>query len=726
MGSQSLFPKASGTLSGRLVLEAKRVFPAPNSDMQTAHYQRPQAKLEAHANRLSTTTGWLAAAMVGGILAVAGSAKAAETNWLSSLDLGPVVQSWGSPRANRSVDNHELSLGGKTYAHGVGTHAESRVRLLLKGNGERFVAKVGVDDETQQRGTVVFQVLGDNKTLWESGKLTGGAKPVDCSVDVTGVKELLLLVTDAGDGIDHDHADWVEAQIVMRTGKPEVLPGLPPEPAVVLTPPVSKSPRINGAKVFGVRPGSPFLFTVAATGERPMRFSAKGLPAGLQLEETSGRITGQLQTPGEYVVTVRAQNRLGHAERKLKLVCGPHIGLTPALGWNSWNCFASAVTADKIKAAADAMVSSGLADHGWTYINIDDYWQVHRDSKDPTLQGPQRDAQGRILPNPRFPDMKGLADYVHAKGLKIGLYSSPGPWTCGGCVGSFDYERLDARQYAAWGFDYLKYDWCSYNRGLEGERSGDSAACLAQITNRLASLPKERADLMRPYALMQVALAEQSRDILYSLCQYGMGNVWEWCAQVEGNSCRTTGDITDSWGSMSGIGFGQAGHEKFNGPGHFGDPDMLVVGRVGWGPSLHPTHLTPNEQYTHISLWCLLSSPLLIGCDMTQMDAFTLGLLSNDEVLEVDQDPLGKQAARVSANGHLEVWAKELEDGSRAVGLFNRGEEVAKVEVQWSTLGLKGKHAVRDLWRQKNLGRFADGFSASVPRHGVVLIRVQR
>jgi alpha-galactosidase len=205
-----------------------------------------------------------------------------------------------------------------------------------------------------------------------------------------------------------------------------------------------------------------------------------------------------------------------------------------------------------------------------------------------------------------------------------------------------------------------------------------------------------------------------------------MGDVWKWGAEVGGNSWRTTGDIVDTWGSMSRIGFGQNGEEPFAGPGHFNDPDMLVVGKVGWGPKLHPTRLTPNEQYTHISLWCLLSAPLLIGCDMTQLDDFTLGLLTNDEVLDVNQDPLGQQAKRISKNGSLEVWAKDLEDGSKAVGLFNRGPSEQTVQVSWSDLEIRGKQTVRDLWRQQNLGKFAEQFQTSVPRHGVVLVKISR
>jgi alpha-galactosidase len=345
-----------------------------------------------------------------------------------------------------------------------------------------------------------------------------------------------------------------------------------------------------------------------------------------------------------------------------------------------------------------------------------------------------RDAQGWIVPNPRFPDMKGLADYVHGLGLKIGLYSSPGPWTCGGCVGSWQHEEQDAALYGVWGFDYLKYDWCSYSS-------------IVSTNRRQRQFDLETSQ--RPYRVMRAALDKVPRDIMYSLCQYGSANVWEWGAEVGGNSWRTTGDIQDSWSSLTRIGFRKAGHEKYAGPGHFNDPDMLIVGKVGWGPRLHPTRLTPNEQYTHISLWCLLCSPLLIGCDMTQLDDFTLNLLSNDEVLEVNQDPLGRQAARIKQDGSLEVWAKDMEDGSKAVGLFNRGDAEAVVSVTWSELGINGpqpanggapqngasllltlgqhfgnRQLVRDLWRQKDLGQFNDQFQTPVPRHGVVLVRV--
>ncbi|MCC6396740.1 MAG: putative Ig domain-containing protein, partial [Bacteroidetes bacterium] len=431
---------------------------------------------------------------------------------------------------------------------------------------------------------------------------------------------------------------------------------------MTLTPKPGPEPRINGPRIFGVRPGHPFLYRIPATGDRPMEFSAADLPHGLACDARSGIITGTVKDRGTTTVTLTAKNSRGAVSRTFTIVVGDRIALTPPLGWNSWNCFAEDVDDAKVRAAADAMVKSGLIDHGWTYINIDDCWMVKPDDQDPVLGGEARDKNGMIQTNKKFPDMKALSAYVHGLGLKLGIYSSPGPLTCAGYAGSYRYEVLDARQYADWGIDYLKYDWCSY---------------------RTIAKDQSRAEYQKPYRVMRAALDGVNRDIVFSLCQYGMDNVWEWGDSVGGNCWRTTGDITDTWESMSTIGFGQSGHEAFAGPGHWNDPDMLVVGWVGWGPRLHPTRLTAHEQITHITLWSLLCSPLLIGCDMTRLDEFTLSLLTNDEVIAVNQDPLGKQAARVKVDGDAEVWAKPMDDGSVAVGLFNRGEKGRMVTISW-------------------------------------------
>ena len=657
----------------------------------------------------------------------------AETVWLDDLNLNAATTGWGEPHKNQSVEGHALSIGGKTFERGFGTHAESILRVNLDGGAQSFSASVGVDDEVNHNpvSSVEFLVIGDGQTLWRSGVMKAGDAAKVCEADLTGVKSLVLKVSDAGDGMEWDHADWAGAKFETAaaksftvTGEPQLAPVAP----YILTPSAPAMPRINGANVFGVRPGSPFLYSIPATGDRPMTFSAKKLPRGLKLDAKTGIITGALKTKGEFNVTLGAKNSLGAAEKKFRIVCGDQIALTPPMGWNSWNCFAHAVSADKVKAAADALVKSGLINHGWTYINVDDFWQNHRDSQDPTLHGAFRDTNGLIVPNSRFPDMNGLADYVHGLGLKIGLYSSPGPWTCGGCAGSFDHERQDAATYAKWGFDYLKYDWCSYKPEMEATRGNSTNyPVAAKSWGGFMPANTDQARLIKPYELMHQALAAQPRDIVFSLCQYGMGDVWKWGGSIGGQCWRTTGDITDTWKSMSGIGFKQDQAAPFAKPGNWNDPDMLIVGQVGWG-NLHPTRLTPDEQYTHISLWCLLSAPLLIGCDMEKFDDFTLNLLSNDEVLAIDQDELGKQAMCVIKNGDLRIYAKELADGSRAVGFFNLGATVAKTDfTEFAKLNLAGKQTARDLWRQKNVATVdtaKDSLPLTIPAHGVVLYKL--
>jgi alpha-galactosidase len=313
-----------------------------------------------------------------------------------------------------------------------------------------------------------------------------------------------------------------------------------------------------------------------------------------------------------------------------------------------------------------------------------------------------------------------MADYIHNLGLKAGLYSSPGPWTCGGCAASWQHEEQDAQTYATWGFDYLKYDWCSYGSIASGQMTNVMNIPLWGKTST------NDAGAIYPYKVMGDFLREQKRDIVFSLCQYGDADVWKWGGSVNGNSWRTTGDIRDTWTSMSKIGFNQDKAEPFAKPGNWNDPDMLVVGQVGWG-NLHPSRLTPDEQYTHISLWCLLSAPLLIGCDMTKFDDFTLNLLENDEVLALDQDALGKSATCVLTNVDVRVFEKQLEDGGRALGFFNLGSAPASLDFhQLAQIGFTGTQHVRDLWRQKDLTDMdANGvLTMTIPVHGVMLYKL--
>jgi alpha-galactosidase len=356
------------------------------------------------------------------------------------------------------------------------------------------------------------------------------------------------------------------------------------------------------------------------------------------------------------------------------------VAATPPMGWNSWNHFACNVTAADVRAAADAIASNGMKDAGYRYVNIDDCWQAGRD------------AHGGIQPNAKFGDMKALVDYVHSKGLKIGIYSSPGPKTCGGYEGSYQHEEQDAQQYAAWGFDYLKYDWCS-----------------AETVYKDSQMPEI-------YKKMHDALVRTGRPIVFSLCQYGVDRVWRWGASVGGNLWRTTGDIDDHYDRMSVIGFDQDGLEPFAGPGHWNDPDMLEVGNGG---------MNHDEYITHMSLWVLLAAPLLAGNDLSKMNSETLEILTNKEAIAIDQDAKGVQGRRVAQEGPIEVWAKPLADGSVAVGLFNRGESSNPVTVNFKDIGKQGAAKVRDLWSHKDLGSFTASYTAQVPTHGAVLVKIQ-
>jgi len=483
------------------------------------------------------------------------------------------------------------------------------------------------------------------------------------------------------------------------------------EEKVILTPKPGPAPRINGTKIFGVRPGSPFLFTIPVTGTRPIKYEVLNLPPGLTCDVEKGVITGVIESPGKYLTTVRATNKLGTAEREFRIVCGDQLALTPHMGWNSWYVWENHVTDSIMRKAADAMVSSGMADHGYMYVNIDDCWSVKPGANDSSLTGEQRDENGMINSNKRFPDMKSMTDYIHSKGLKAGIYTSPGELTCAGHVAAYKFEEQDIARFVEWGFDFLKYDWCSYSK----------------VGNK-----DVMEDLQKPYLLISSILKKQKRDIVLNLCQYGMGDVWKWGKQVGGHSWRTAGDLG---GSFEGIGkalfrdgfdvYSSDSLHLYGGPGGWNDPDYLLIGYLSnWKGQTVPTPLTPNEQYTQISLWSLVAAPLILSGDITRLDDFTLSLLTNDEIIEVDQDPLGKPGYRVSKSGDTEVWMRLLEDGSKAVGLFNRGESESEVTARWSDLGISGEQTVRDLWRQLDLGRYDEKYSARVPRHGVVMLRV--
>lgn len=473
----------------------------------------------------------------------------------------------------------------------------------------------------------------------------------------------------------------------------------------IRTPPQPSRPRIHGPEVYGVRPGKPVIYRVPATGARPMSFSVHGLPASLRWNVSEGIISGTAPaTQGRYSVTLRARNSKGSARRTLTFVVGEKLSLTPPMGWNSWYTHYNRVTDRTMRAAADAMIASGMADFGYSYVNVDDCWM--------RLAGEgARDAQGRLLTNEHFPDMKALADYIHAKGLKAGLYTSPGPATCAKYEGAYGHEQQDAAQFAAWGFDFLKYDWCSYGR-IAKDRS----------------LP----ELKKPYERMSSILRTLDRDIVHNFCQYGMGDVWKWGETVGGQCWRTTGDLglekdTRLPGFYS-IGFKNAQAWEHARPGAWNDPDYILIGWYGDARGMREPRkakLTADEQYSYMSMWSLMAAPLIFSGDMEKLDPFTLNVLCNSEVIAVNQDVLGRQARIVRKTEEEFVLVKPLADGSVAVGLFNIGEEPRTLTVTPQELGLKNLRAVRDVWRQRDGPRPKSALSAPLPRHGVEMFRVR-
>ena len=616
--------------------------------------------------------------------------------WLEEIGIERWSQRRGTPRVGRSIRDKPIRLGGIEYPRGIGTRSISEFVIFVKGNARRFVSMVGIDDEIRgDVGSVTFEVWADDIRVATSGLMRVGDAPKLLSVDVRDARVLTLLVDDGGDTSNDDEVAWAGAMIELAQPAGERPTAyIPPseEPPPVAAPSTSPQPAINGARVTGGTPGRPFLFRIPATGKPPLRFRAEGLPAGLRLDASTGIISGKIERAGESVVKLTVRGPGGSARSELRIVGGKDaLALTPPMGWNSWNVWGPAVDAQKVLQAAQWLERSGLAAHGFQYIVIDDAWSGKR--------GPN----GEIVPNEKFPDMRALADAVHARGLKLGIYSSPGPKTCEQFEGSWQHEAQDAATFAAWGIDFLKYDWCSYEE-----------------------LVKDRslAELQKPYLVMRDALARVDRDIVYALCQYGYGEVWKWGAEAGGHLWRSSGDLLDQWANLESVGFRQAGRERWTRPGEWNDTDMLVVGTLGWGPNLRPTRLTPNEQVLHLSLWVLQAAPLFIGADLSKLDQFTLSLLSNDEVIAVNQDPLGRAARRIWADERREIWARPLADGTMAVGLFNRGLHASELTVSLSELGLRGPQPVRDLWERRDLGAVQEEFKLPVPRHGAVLLKI--
>jgi alpha-galactosidase len=375
------------------------------------------------------------------------------------------------------------------------------------------------------------------------------------------------------------------------------------------------------------------------------------------------------------------------------------LAATPPMGWNSWNWFAEKVTDKDVRQAADLLVSSGMRDAGYVYVNIDDTWEGDRDTN------------GNLHSNGKFPDMKELADYVHSKGLKLGIYSSPGSKTCARFEGSMGHEDQDAQLYASWGIDYLKYDLCSFHNGvMRKAHPGDSPEAMIL----------QYKVMREAYEKMHQALLKTGRPIVYSLCQYGFDSVWQWGPEVGANLWRTTGDVTPTFDRISLIGREQAGLARYAGPGHWNDPDMLEVGNG---------KLTLDENRTHMGMWAMLAAPLLAGNNLSQLTPEITSILTNREIITIDQDPLGKEADRIYAEGPIEIWARPLVDGSRVLAIFNFGEQrsyLRGVSLHLEEAGAANGWHARDVWMAKDLGPISDATQFTIRRHGSIILRLSK
>lgn len=502
----------------------------------------------------------------------------------------------------------------------------------------------------------------------------------------------------------------------------------------ILTPPTSESPRINGPQIYGAKAGKQFIYRIPCEGLRPIHFVVSNLPEGLKLDKEKGIISGITPNKeGNYNMIFEAINEKGSASREFKLVIGEKIALTPPMGWNSWGGYMLQVSDDVMRRATDFIVNKGLADVGFQYISIDDCWM----RIDPKLYngkeqmysrrapgypfenvvGSVRDECGMIQPNDCFPDMKAMTDYIHSFGLKAGIYSGPGPLTCQMYASSFGYEGSDANQFADWGFDLLKYDMCSY-RGI-----------ISELNKALPEGSPEIEEITIWYPMAQY-LEIQDRDILYNLCQYGRQEPWLWAPTINIQSWRIGGDLNHNVNNY----FEQAMRivkylRDYSKPGQWNDPDFMYIGKIHeardkMGPPVD-IPLNSNQRYQYVSLWSLICAPYFFSANIDEMDDFTISLLRNADISNVNQDELGHVAELIRENDNQVVLLKKLADGSNVIGLFNNDSENEQIiNVKWDEIGLSGKLLVRDLWRQKEIGTTQDELSVKVSPNGCAVLKI--
>ena len=640
------------------------------------------------------------------VSAVVFATEAAE--WLEDQDLYEFClmneQNHGirKTQTRKSAAETPLRMNGFTYEHGIGMHAYPDKTMIGDffpgGKGKRFEVKFGIDDRSGENAAAILNLYADEKLVATSGIVRKGEPVKEMSVDLKGVLVLSIELKEGGTGIHSAFADLAEAAFVMEdSAKLLETPASFTRQLGILTPADDGKPRVNGPALYGVRPRKQLLYRVPVSGDKPMKVEVEGLPEGTYFDNERQQLRGITPSKkGDYPLVIRAKNAKGETKRTFLLRVGDQIGLTPPMGWNSWNACGANVSDAFIRKVADAAFEFGLVEHGWQYLVIDDGWERSLARTD-AFGGKPRDENGNILPNSKFPDMKALADYVHDKGLKFGIYSSPGPRTCAKLEGSWMNEWRDAKQFIRWGVDYLKYDCCSYDA---------------------IRFSKGRHHTLLPWMMMGKALQEGDRDIFYSISGGGLVDLFQRC---RANSQRITGDVFNSWPLVRRSMVAERYYWMNTEPGHWCDPDMLVL--QASGPK-RGHRMTPNEFYTLFSMWCLYSAPLMMGYGLPHTKPLTLSMLTNDEVLDVNQDPLGLCAALIQTPGRDEVWAKPMSDGSIAAGLVNMGYVERKVKFCFKKAGMRGKWRVRDLWRQKEEGIFENCYEVSIPGHATQLVRI--